>query len=209
MREYTSKKDGTVKVPTPFKLDGVEFMGAVSFLDILPLADFASVELDASGNLPPDSAKALVEFYRAALGQDYERFAAHVRQHGTEAMVLLQVMMDLMEDASAGLFPTAPSSPSPGGDGGTGPLSPDVLAVVATLSEQDRTAVQGVGMLARMRHEAAQQFGGPPPPLPPGIVPTGLRPEVQALFDQMLQNPSMCAAVLAAVGSTHPSPSPL
>src|SRR5688572_27876430 len=103
MREYTSKKDGAVKVPAPFKLDGVEFNGAVSFLDILPLADFATIEFNANGELPPQAAQSLVEFFKAALGDDYERFAKHVRQHGTEPLTLLQVMMDLMEDASAGL----------------------------------------------------------------------------------------------------------
>jgi hypothetical protein len=186
MREYSSSKDGAVKVPAPFKIDGVEFHGAVSFLDIIPLAEFASIEVDAQGNIPPQAAYALVEFFKAALGSDYERFAVHTRKHGTEPLTLLQIMMDLMEDATSGLFPTNPSSSSLGGDGSTGlPSQGEYIELSAAEKDQVRAA----SMFGRMRAQAAAQFGGQLPPLPPGAIPQAARPQVQAIIAKALEDP--------------------
>lgn len=206
MREYASSKDGAAKAAAPFKLDGVEFHAAVSFLDILPLADFASIEFDKDGQLPPAAATSLVEFFKAALGDDYERFAKHVRTNRTDVMVLLQIMMDVMEDAGAGMFPTVPSSPSAGGGGATVSLSPDGWSeTLAGLSEQERQQVMAVTQLAHMRHQAAAQFNTTLPPLPPGVVPQDVRPEVAAILQAVLSDPQAAAVVQAAIPPPHPS----
>jgi hypothetical protein len=92
-RSYTSKPTE----PVSFDLDGVQFVatGGVKLLELCELAQVADVD-----SASVEGAAALGQFFRSLLGQDYDRFRVHCREHGTDPDTLLQIVADVIEAVS-------------------------------------------------------------------------------------------------------------
>lgn len=105
-RQYTSRQQDLFT----FTLDGelFEAQGA-SMLDVAELAQYADADGDS-----PEGAAALATFFRGAMGDEYERFRAHVRKHRTSMDTLLQILQDMVLDMSGRPLPQSPpSQPGP------------------------------------------------------------------------------------------------
>jgi hypothetical protein len=120
-RSYTSAKRAHLDVKPDFDLDGVEFVceGGISTLDISEFAVAAKSGMDTED---PMAAAVFAEFFQAALGPaQYRRFKDHIRRHGTDGDVLVDIMQGLMEDFVG--RPTEEPSHSQDGPSTTGPTS--------------------------------------------------------------------------------------
>jgi len=126
MRQYKSKP---VESQT-FELDGVEFTvpGNLFMLDLVELAKLSDVD-----TMDPRAIKAVTDLFENLLGDDFNRFHAHCREHKTSNETLMEIMQDLIGDTMGG-FPTQQASPSAPGTTTTGPtytvVSPSSGSVV-------------------------------------------------------------------------------
>lgn len=97
-RSYTSAKREHHGEKSRFELDGVEFVceGGLTTLDI---SEFAMAAKNGMDTADPAAAAVFAEFFQAALGPtQYRRLKDHMRAHGTDDDVLVDIMQGLMED---------------------------------------------------------------------------------------------------------------
>lgn len=140
-RSYTS---GGAPVPFDFELDGVAFVaaGGVQILELSELALHAEEDINS-----PAGMAAIAVVFRNALGDDYEGFRRHCREHATQAGVLLQIIQDMTEHVSAS--PTPPSGPSSPGRPDTAGTWRPALPATQPLSDEEiarwRAAVTAAG----------------------------------------------------------------
>jgi hypothetical protein len=118
-KSYTSKGNAT---PFDFELDGVGFVctGGVTMLDVSEMATAGNEDVTSVRGVA-----AMHKIYAAALGADYERFAAHVRAHHTDPETLFEIINDMLEHSGQG--PTQRSGLSQPGPSSTPGLSTDDL----------------------------------------------------------------------------------
>ena len=135
-RSYASSKSGK-RTPFEFDLDGVPFActGNVDVIDLAELAGLADLDVNSIAG-----AKAIVDVFKIALADDYDRFRAHTREHHTENEVLIEILRDLVEHVTAG--PTMRPSQS-----ASGPLPINGTSQVDLPSQHELTDEE----VARMR----------------------------------------------------------
>lgn len=133
MRKYTSNQANR-RVAEPFELDGVQFKpgDGISFLDITELGRYANANMDS-----PEGASAVGEFFAQLLGEDYDRFRKHVREHRTDDDTLIRVLHDIVEDLSG--HPSQRPSVSPTGPTNTGRMLRVVSLSGGTVVEEPLT----------------------------------------------------------------------
>ncbi len=144
-KSYTSKP----AEPFPFDLDGVAFVvpGGVSLLDLCEMARLADVDATS-----PEGAAALADFFHDALGDGYERFRLHVREHHTDPGTLVDIMADMIEATTA--RPTRRPSDSSDGPTTTGPTL-RVISSDGTVREEQLTPQRVAQLRAEAEGEAA------------------------------------------------------
>jgi hypothetical protein len=140
-RRYQSKPSVGAE---PFELDGVQFTpGYLSMIDLTELARHS--DLDAA---TPEGIAAIGGFFKDVLGEDYDRFRAHCRQHRTDPDTLMEIISDLVESMTQG-FPTQPPSRSPAGPTSTGRTSRVISLSARTVTElPDLSEEQEAALLA-------------------------------------------------------------
>lgn len=120
-RSYTSAKNAHLGEKPHFDLDGVTFVceGGLTTLDI---SEFAMAAKNGMDTADPAAAAVFAEFFQAALGPtQYRRLKDHMRSHGTDDDVLVDIMQGLMEDFLG--RPTEEPSHSQTGPSTTGGMS--------------------------------------------------------------------------------------
>lgn len=120
-RAYTSAKNAHLGEKPSFDLDDVTFVceGGISTLDISEFAKVAKTGIDTED---PAAAAVFAEFFEAALGPKvYAQFRKHVRDHGTDQDVFVDIMSGIIEDFLG--RPTQEPSHSQDGPSTTGPTS--------------------------------------------------------------------------------------
>ena len=133
-RSYTSKGE---RPPFEFELDGVPFVasGNVDIIDLAELAGLADLDINSIAGV-----RAIADVFKVALADDYERFRAHTRAHGTDNDTMLEILRDLVEHVTAG--PTMRPSQS-----ASGPLPTNGMSQVDLPSQHELTDEE----VARMR----------------------------------------------------------
>lgn len=127
-RSYSS---GT-PVPFDFELDGVPFVAAGG-VQALELSELAVHDTEDPNSAAGTAAMAVV--FRHALGEDYERFRQHCREHGTNGDVLLEIIRDMVEHKAES--PTRPSGQSSSGRPTTGGMSKADSRETLPLSDEE------------------------------------------------------------------------
>lgn len=154
VRKYTSKTAGKHITPEPFELDGVVFIpGEVSFLDFTELGRFSGADITS-----PEGTAAIGEFFRNLLGEDYERFRTHIRQHHTDEETLIQVLRDIVEDVSG--HPSQRPSVSPTGPTKTGRTLRVVSLSEGTVVEEPLTEEREAELLAMAQMDEPESQAG-------------------------------------------------
>ncbi|MEV4179944.1 hypothetical protein AB0J28_00675 [Streptosporangium canum] len=123
-RTYTSKPRMAGGRPT-FVLDDVEFRcaGAPSLMDLSELARLSELGVDS---VTPEGMSIIAEFLSGAMGrQEYNRFRTHIREHGTDPEMVMEILQGIVEDFVA--RPTSRPSVSPDGP----PATPTSSTVVS------------------------------------------------------------------------------
>jgi hypothetical protein len=147
MRDFASKpknEDGSGAAPRvaehAFKLDGESFTARMVMNADATLAwsEFADSALQTQEDInSPAGAAFFSQFFKLVMqGGEYQRFRAHLKQHDTDADVLLEIMLDVQEAIEAELGgeagrPTQPSSSSSGGRTATDGRRLEIISLAA------------------------------------------------------------------------------
>ncbi len=100
-RTYSSASYAANDVPVPFDIDGTEFKA-------WPQRCPASVVLDFNLSELSDTTNPTRDFFAAVI-EDYDGFAAFLREHKIPAAMLTDIAKDLLEETTG--RPTQPSKP--------------------------------------------------------------------------------------------------
>jgi hypothetical protein len=145
-RSYTS---GGKPVPFDFELDGVPFVAAGG-VQVLELSELALQSEEDINSAAGTAALALV--FRNALGDAYEGFRRHCREHGTGPDTLLEIIRDMVEHLGTPTPPSGQSSPGrPSTDGTWKPALPEthvlsdeeIMRYREAIAEAERTRSPG------------------------------------------------------------------
>lgn len=142
-RSYSS---GGPPVPFDFELDGVPFVAAGG-VQALELSELAVHDTEDPNSAAGMASTAVV--FRHALGDDYERFREHCREHATSGDTLLEIIRDMV--AHLAESPTKPSGRSSSGRQDTGGTSTADSRETLPLSDEEIRAWRAANEIRALR----------------------------------------------------------